>query len=270
MKDYTYYNDRVNSATVERLLELNRQFYAQRGRDFAETRLRIQPGVNRIIETIAADETILDLGCGNGTLARELSRAGHRGRYLGIDASSPLLEIARKSSYDFPVDFVQADLIQIPVELPTPSGLPGPNARHPQERETQDSPPTIGGWSMITAFAVLHHIPGNKLRVSLLDRARRLLRPEGLLAMSNWQFTSSSRLRERIQPWSTAGTELQLDHGDYLLDWRRGHLASRYVHEFDEPELSRLAAECGFVVTETFYSDGADHRSGLYQQWKPA
>ena len=50
LKDYTYYNDRVNSATVERLLELNRQFYLQRGRDFAETRLRIQPGIKRIIE----------------------------------------------------------------------------------------------------------------------------------------------------------------------------------------------------------------------------
>jgi hypothetical protein len=123
---------------------------------------------------------------------------------------------------------------------------------------------------MITAFAVLHHIPGIDLRVSLLHRARRLLRPAGRLVLSNWQFTSSSRLRGRIQPWSALGTGLELDHGDYLLDWRRGDLAFRYVHEFDEPELSRLAAECGFVVTETFYSDGADQKSGLYQQWKPA
>jgi SAM-dependent methyltransferase len=270
MKDYTYYNDRVNSATVERLLELNRQFYAQRGRDFAETRLRIQPGIQRIIETIAADETILDLGCGNGTFAGELSRAGHRGRYLGIDFSPPLLEIAMKASYAFPVDFLQADLIQLPGELPAILEMPVPKAHHPQDSETQDSPPVGGGWSMITAFAVLHHIPGNDLRVALLRRARERLSPEGRLALSNWQFTSSSRLRERIQPWSSVGAGLELDDGDYLLDWRRGQLAFRYVHEFDEPELSRLAAGCGFVVTETFYSDGADHRSGLYQLWRPA
>jgi SAM-dependent methyltransferase len=270
MKDYTYYNDRVNSATVERLLELNRQFYAQRGRDFAETRLRIQPGIQRIVEAVAADETILDLGCGNGTLARELSRTGHRGRYLGIDSSTPLLEIARKASYGFPVDFLQADLIQMPGELPAILEMPAPKARPPQETERQDSPPASGGWSMITAFAVLHHIPGNDLRVALLRRARELLSADGRLALSNWQFTSSSRLRERIQPWSTVATGLELDNGDYLLDWRRGQLALRYVHEFDEPELSRLAAECGFAVTETFYSDGADRRSGLYQMWRHA
>lgn len=270
MEDYTYYNDRVNSATVERLLELNRQFYAERGRDFAETRLRIQPGIRRIIETIAKDETILDLGCGNGTFARELSQAGHRGRYLGIDSSTPLVEIAMDASYAFPVDFLQADLIQLPGEFPAMLEVPRPTASRLHERETQDPPSTSSGWAMITGFAVLHHIPGNDLRVALLRRARELLSPEGRLALSNWQFTSSSRLRERIQPWSRIGTGLELDDGDYLLDWRRGQLGLRYVHEFDEPELSRLATECGFAVTETFYSDGADRRSGLYQWWRPA
>jgi tRNA (uracil-5-)-methyltransferase TRM9 len=269
MKDYTYYNDGVNSATAERLLELNRQFYAQRGRDFSETRLRIQSGIQRIIKTIGVDETILDLGCGNGTFARELSQAGHRGRYLGIDSSAPLLEIAMNASYAFPVDFLQADLIQLPGELPGILEVPGAKASEPQERESPDAPPASGGWSMITAFAVLHHIPGKDLRVALLRRARKLLSSEGRLALSNWQFTSSSRLRERIQPWDSVGSGLELDSGDYLLDWRRGQLAFRYIHEFSEPELSRLAAESGFSVTETFYSDGADHRSGLYQFWRP-
>jgi len=269
LKDYTYYNDRVNSATVERLLELNRQFYLQRGRDFAETRLRIQPGIQRIIETIKSDETILDLGCGSGTFARELSRAGHRGRYLGVDSSASLLEIATNVSYGFPVDFLQADLIQLPGELPAILEEPEPTAAGPQVRKTPNSPPAGGGWSLITAFAVLHHVPGNDLRVALLRRARQLLRSEGRLALSNWQFTSSIRLRKRIQPWDSVGFGLELDSGDYLLDWRRGQLAFRYVHEFDEPELLQLAAECGFVVTETFYSDGADHRSGLYQLWRP-
>jgi SAM-dependent methyltransferase len=269
LKDYTYYNDRVNSATVERLLELNRQFYLQRGRDFAETRLRIQPGIKRIIETIKSEETILDLGCGNGTFARELSRAGHRGRYLGVDSSASLLEIAMNLSYGFPVDFLHADLIQLPGQLPVILKEPEPIAAGSPERRTPNSPPATGGWSMITAFAVLHHMPGKDLRVALLRRARKLLSSEGRLALSNWQFTSSSRLRERIRPWDSVGSVLDLDRGDYLLDWRRGQLAFRYVHEFDEPELLQLAAESGFVVTETFYSDGADHRSGLYQLWRP-
>jgi hypothetical protein len=34
--------------------------------------------------------------------------------------------------------------------------------------------------------------------------------------------------------------------------------------------LSALASESGFTIRETFLSDGADRRSGLYQIWKPA
>jgi len=270
MDDYTHYNDRVNSATVERLLELNRQFYTLQGRDFAETRLRIQPGVLRIIKTLHGDEAILDLGCGSGTFARELARVGHRGQYLGLDSSIPLLESARGSRYAFPVGFLRADLAESSRGLPAVAERPTPDRQTSEIGGTRFASPAREGWSMITAFAVLHHIPGNDLRVRLLHCVRDMLNPDGRFVLSNWQFTSSSRLRKRIQPWASLNTRLELDPGDYLLDWRRGESAVRYVHEFDEGELGRLADETGFVVTETFYSDGENHRSGLYQQWRPA
>jgi hypothetical protein len=58
-----------------------------------------------------------------------------------------------------------------------------------------------------------------------------------------------------------------VDAGDYLLDWRQGGSGLRYVHHFDEAELSALAATTGFRVLETFYSDGEGGRLGLYQVW---
>ncbi len=46
-------------------------------------------------------ETILDLGCGNGLLALELSRAvGSTGRVLGIDNSQDMLSAAHKTCHD--------------------------------------------------------------------------------------------------------------------------------------------------------------------------
>ena len=69
----------MNFATAERLIALNRQFYADHGRDFSETRARLQPGVLRLLDTLDEYEAILDLGCGNGELARTLSRRGHHG-----------------------------------------------------------------------------------------------------------------------------------------------------------------------------------------------
>lgn len=270
MGDYTHYNDRVNSATVERLLELNRQFYGLRARDFAETRLRIQPGVRRVIQTLMGDETILDLGCGSGTLARALSRVGHRGQYIGIDASKPMLDCARSSTHDFSAGFVLADLAHLPVILPTGSNYQHPEKHASNRPDTRPGSMSQDGWSMITAFSVLHHIPGKELRTELLRRTRELISPRGQLVLSNWQFTSNGRLRERIHAWSSLGVKLEPDPGDYLLDWRRGQHAFRYVHEFDEPQLAQLASESGYTVIETFYSDGEDHRSGLYQRWRPA
>ncbi|MFN2119357.1 MAG: nitronate monooxygenase, partial [Anaerolineales bacterium] len=66
-----------------------------------------------------------------------------------------------------------------------------------------------------------------------------------------------------------ASREAEVDDNDYLLDWRHGTLGLRYAHQFDMEELHELSAACGFAVLETFYSDGANHRSGLYQVWQP-
>ncbi|MFH1185332.1 MAG: methyltransferase domain-containing protein [Chloroflexota bacterium] len=272
MKDYTHYNDRVNSATAERLLDINRRFYSERGRDFSETRERVQPGVRRILESLGGDESILDLGCGNGSFARELSRRGHRGQYLGMDFSAPLLEHARRARYSLPTRFVQSDLV--PRALAS-SVIDSTLASSP----SHDSVPSniegwSGGtdlWSVVTSFAVLHHIPGRDRRLALLALVRGWLQTGGIFVHSSWQFSASPRLQARIQPWSSVGLEAhELDEGDYLMDWRRGGSGLRYVHEFHEDELADLASESGFVVAETFYSDGADRKSGLYQVWRPA
>jgi hypothetical protein len=42
------------------------------------------------------------------------------------------------------------------------------------------------------------------------------------------------------------------------------------VHHFDEGELGSLAAETGFRIADTFYSDGVTGNLSLYQLWLPA
>lgn len=262
---YTHYNDRVNSATAERLLEMNRRFYSERGRDFSETRRRVQPGIARALETLNAEESILDLGCGNGALARKLSKRGHRGEYLGLDSSAPLLDEARGAKYGFPVHFIQADLMQLG---PGGSATKGAPAFSPSERALLDQD---GAWSIVTAFSVLHHIPGRDRRIALLAKVRRWMQPQGRFIHSHWQFSTKPRFQARIQTWSKADIDPdELDPGDYLLDWRRGGNALRYVHEFREQELNELAMESGFAVMDAYFSDGADGRTAFYQTWRPA
>jgi len=239
----------MDSATAARLIELNRDFYTRFGDSFSATRQRIQPGVRRVLESLKGDENILDLGCGNGELARELVKRGHRGSYLGVDFSLPLLREAESQPKTFSAKFMQVDLTQL----------------------SAFSNQLSGHWSLITAFAVLHHIPSRELRLNILETIHQLLQSGGLFIHSNWQFLNSEKLRARIQSWEAAAVSgSEVDTGDYLLDWRSGGEGLRYAHHFEEAELSELAEATGFQIREMFYSDGETGNLGLYEIWSSA
>ncbi len=241
----------MDSATAARLIELNKDFYTRFGDSFSVTRHRIQPGVRRVLDTLKGDKSILDLGCGNGELARELAKRGHRGSYLGVDFSLPLLREAESQPEGFSPKFLEADLTKLSVS----SNRLLVNAN----------------WSLITAFAVLHHIPSTELRLNLLQTVRQLLQPDGVFIHSNWQFLNSEKLKARIQPWEGVSiSPSDVDAGDFLLDWRSGGEGLRYVHHFTESELNELARTTGFQVAETFSSDGETGNLGLYQVWRTA
>jgi tRNA (uracil-5-)-methyltransferase TRM9 len=240
----------MDSMTAARLIEINQEFYTRFGDSFSATRYRIQPGVRQVLHMLKGNESILDLGCGNGELARELVKRGQRGSYLGVDFSLPLLREAEMQPSGFSARFVQADLTKLPA--------------------FSDQFSVEGGWSVITAFAVLHHIPSIELRLNILRIVNQLLKPDGILVHSNWQFLNSEKLKARIQPWeATAISGSEVDVGDYLLDWRSGGKGLRYVHHFNENELAELAKASGFSIIDSFHSDGERGNLGLYQVWKP-
>ncbi len=238
----------MDPATATRLIELNKDFYTRFGDSFSATRHRIQPGVRRLLEMLNGDEDTLDLGCGNGELARELAKRKHHGSYLGVDFSLPLLRDAESQPESFSAIFKEVDLTQLSV--------------------ISDQLLVTDHWSLITAFAVLHHIPNRELRLSILRTIYQLLSPTGLFIHSNWQFLNSEKLKARIQPWDVAAiSESEVDAGDYLLDWRSGGEGLRYVHHFDEGELKELAEATGFQIKDVFYSDGETGNLGLYEVW---
>jgi len=237
----------MHSEIREQLLELNRRFYREFGAAFAEKRPRVQRGVARVLPLIPQDTRVLDLGCGNGGVAAELGRRGFRGFYVGLDFSAELLAIARRFAPP------QAQSLFLKRDIAAPEwhlGLPAP-------------------FDFVLAFSTLHHIPDKETRKRLLAEVRALLKTGGTFIHSHWQFLNSERLRARIQPWEAVGIDPSaVEPNDYLLDWRhRGH-GLRYVHHFSEEELNSLAAQTGFRVRETFYSDGEGGRLGLYQIWE--
>jgi len=238
----------VDDKTAARLIDLNRKFYQTFALQFSATRQRLQPGVMRVLDQISSQENILDLGCGNGELGKELLRRGHQGYYIGLDSTAEFLKIAQEN---FPqmtsIAFLQKDL----------------------SNPTWDDDLPLPEFDLILAFAVLHHIPGTFLRKQLLNKINALLPQNGRFIHSEWQFLNSARLRDRIQPWDRIGLNSnQVDAGDHLIDWRRGGQGLRYVHSFNSNELASLAKDSGFDILETFTSDGKGGNLGLYQIWK--
>lgn len=253
-----HYNGSVDKNTIHKINALNREFYQTFSDSFSSTRYQVQPGVSKILQTIPPGSTLLDLGCGNGNILKELVKTRFSGSYYGVDFSENLIQKSRQvyleleKQVQFRANFSVFDLLQ----------------------SDWDAFPVSGNWEIILAFAVLHHIPGNEMRRKLFQNVHSLLRPAGKFIFSVWQPQNSRRLVKRFQSWEQVGLkESDVEDGDVLMDWKAeesqvNSTGYRYVHIYSIVELQKLAAETGFSIRGSFYSDGKEGNIGLYQVWQ--
>lgn len=238
----------MDTLIAKKLIDLNQKFYNQFGTSFSATRQKLQPGVQRILDSIGKNDSVLDIGCGNGLFLRTLAQRGHQSALLGVDFSLPLLRDAGSSRG---VEFREFQLSELSVNS--------------EQLLITDN------WSLFTCFATLHHIPSNEIRLDILRTVKKLLKPNGKFILSNWQFLNSEKLKLRIQGWEMVGlTNQDVDEHDYLLDWRSGGAGLRYAHHFSANELLELAHQVEFRVEAQFLSDGENGKLGLYQIWRHA
>lgn len=248
----------MDNQIIKKLIDLNYQFYQTFSASFSKTRFSVQPGVKKIVTDYILkpnsknNDSILDIGCGNGELARYLGTTSYEGKFLGIDYSPALLDFSARTSST--ARFFPSFLVKDITTLNWADHLSG------------------DAFSWIVSFAVMHHIPGIELRNIVFQSIRRLITNEGLFIHSQWQFMNSPKLTKRVVPWENIGfSPSHLDQGDYLLDWlaEEGKAGYRYVHLFTEDELSQYAVRNGFRVKDSFYSDGKEGNLALYQIWQP-
>ena len=252
----------MRKTTAERLLSINREFYQSFAGPFSATRRRLQPGVERILETADLSVNMLDLGCAHGVLAEELLERGFLGRYVGLDVSRALLDAISDSLQPPQFKFGSADLGYR--EWPEIARALLSEGEAANQNEIENN----AGFDWVFALAVLHHLPTQEILRSTVRGIQELLNPGGSVAVSVWDFLASPRFQDRILPWETAGLSADdVDAGDYLLDWREGGRGVRYVHHFSSEELRGLAEGSGLQVKVEFQSDGENGRLGLYQVW---
>ncbi|MFI9507997.1 class I SAM-dependent methyltransferase [Nocardia sp. NPDC052566] len=104
-----------------------------------------------LVDAVSGADAVLDVGCGEGMLARRLRTRSSA--VTGIDLDEPGIDSARAQSPDGEIDYVHADFLDHPFE---PASFDG-----------------------IVSVATLHHMDN----VAALTRMKELLRPGGTLAV---------------------------------------------------------------------------------------
>jgi SAM-dependent methyltransferase len=119
---------------------------------------------------IPSNARILDYGCGYGRTLQQLWEIGYR-NLLGVDFSAGMITRGR-SLYP-----------HLELHLGNAGGLP------------RDSPP----FDLILLFAVLTCIPDDRDQQMLITNLDRLLRPGGMLYVSDFLLADDPRNRERYE-----------------------------------------------------------------------
>ena len=96
--------------------EFNRWAEAGRGDGMEQDHLPITRPVLEKMH-LAANDNVLDVGCGSGWLSRRISKLVAEGRVVGMDISDEMIRVARRTSLDHEnILFVTGEVAEIPWE----------------------------------------------------------------------------------------------------------------------------------------------------------
>jgi SAM-dependent methyltransferase len=234
--------------TAKKLLKLNYDLYEDQALAWDKTRSEIwEKTVTDFISKIKPNSSILDLGCGNGRLYKQLSVVSFQLsdqkseiKYTGIDPSKKLIEINKEKYPD--AKFEVGDGLTL------------------KDKNKYD---------YVFCLAVLHHIPSEKLQIKFLKNIHQALRPKGEALISVWNRWQprykkyfNEKYKKEIQykfspvpHWFS-----DLKSNETIVPWKQSG-KFRFVHAFTDKELKDLAQKAGFTNIEVFYGDASQNQS---------
>jgi SAM-dependent methyltransferase len=225
----------MDKQTQKNLLNLVKSSYEEIADQFNETRKKyLWPELIELTKKIKAGDKILDVGCGNGRLLEAFK--DKKIDYLGIDSSDNLITHAK--NLHSKNKFIIADILDL-------GKIPEIN------------------FDYVFSVAVLHHLPGQNLRIASLRQLKNKVAENGKIIIVVWNLWSQPKLRKLIFKFALlklikknlpAG---RMDFGDILFDWKNpnGETASRrYYHAFTKRGLKKIIKKAGLRI-EKIYKD---------------
>ncbi|MFH1648701.1 MAG: class I SAM-dependent methyltransferase [Patescibacteria group bacterium] len=151
----------MDDKRIKQIINLNKKFYQQIGKDFSGKRQYPWKGWARIIKNFSDIKSVLDLGCGNGRFYQFISKKYPNIEYMGIDTNNDLLDEAREKYGN--EKFLNLDIFS-------------------DFKEIKDR------YDLVVGFGVTHHIPDENLRNKWFLELVNFINPDGFLVLSFWEF----------------------------------------------------------------------------------
>ena len=163
--------------------------------------------------------SILDVGCGNGRFLETLETSGLLYSYLGIDESAWMVHEAKKLHLN--QTFKVLDMIHI------------------DELSSQEK------CDVIVFIASFHHLQTEQERIEVLQKTKRLLAPDGIIMMTNWNLLGEELFVKYEKSYKWKG-DFEIKIGSHI----------RYYHGFTTEELEILFEDAGYSIWENRVFEG--------------
>lgn len=205
----------MDQHTAQKLINKTRDDYNLIAEQFASTRHYVWGDFAKTTKEIDfANKKVLDLGCGNGRIFEFLTDKKISG-YFGIDQSEELVKIAKN-------------------RYPEGHFIIGNILETPYKNEQFD---------IVICLATLHHVPTGKLRNQAIGEIYRILKPGGILLMTNWYFWNKPKYLKMLV------ADTSLPFGDFMMPWKLGtgkKRTERYFHAWTKAETKKRLRTNGF------------------------
>jgi SAM-dependent methyltransferase len=144
------------------------EVYDNIAHDFDRTRFQVWPIIKKFINSLPANCTIADIGCGNGKNI-DLSRKDIN--YKGMDISSEFVKICIKKG----LDVIQGNILNIPFE----------------NNQFDNS----------MSIAVIHHLFDRMDRVKAISELLRITKKDGFVLLYVWAFNQPEKSKRKFSSY---------------------------------------------------------------------
>ena len=239
----------MEKSVIEKLNEINQEFYAVYAESFSATRQNPWDGWNKCFEHIEGSFVgqkqphIVDIACGN--LRFEVFAKQHFGSDVkpSFTCVDSCLELLADDPY---YNFVQSDIL---ASLLNFGVLFADN---------------IDEADLLVCFGFMHHVPSYSLRLLAIRRMLLMLKPDALACVSFWQFMKNAGMAEKATALRSSAlldlglAEGDLERGDYFLGWQNSVEHYRYCHSFDQAEFEKIISDVSdlAIIVNRFDADG--------------